>query len=74
MHREKTASMPKMQQRSDKGTAVARGDDRRSIALPYANEEDVRAALENFRSYLKILQEWDNRERERQCTRSEDVG
>ena len=66
--------VPPLRYRFSEATTMTQADDRKSIALPYSNEEDVREALENFRSYLKILQEWDNRERERQCTRSEDVG
>jgi len=32
--------------------------------LPYTDEDEVREAVENFRSYLAILEEWDEREKE----------
>ncbi len=33
--------------------------------LPYESEEDLCEAAENFRAYLAILKEWDERERQR---------
>ena len=34
-----------------------------ATALPYAREMDLRETLENFRAYLSILREWDQKER-----------
>ena len=31
--------------------------------LPYTDEEDVAEAVENFRQYLAILREWDERDK-----------
>jgi len=33
------------------------------VSILYANEEDMREAVENFRHYLAILQEWDRKEK-----------
>ena len=32
--------------------------------LPYTDEDQLREAVENFRAYLAILEEWDEREKE----------
>jgi len=32
--------------------------------LPYTDEDELREAVENFRAYLGILEEWDEREKE----------
>jgi len=32
-------------------------------SILYADEEDMREAAENFRQYLAILQEWDEKEK-----------
>lgn len=42
--------------------------DARPVDFPYENEDDLREAVENFRAYLMILQEWDKRDRAKEKT------
>jgi hypothetical protein len=36
---------------------------RQSAQILYASEEDMREAIENFRQYMVILEEWNAREK-----------
>lgn len=43
-------------------------DDTHSEVLPYETKEDLREAVENFRTYLMILNEWDQKDRAKRRT------
>jgi len=46
-------------------TSVPEAHKNAAIApLPYENEDAMREAVENFSTYLAILREWDERERQ----------
>jgi hypothetical protein len=49
--------------RSQPGTGE--GHDEPAGWLPYTCETEMQEAAENFRAYLAILEEWDEKEKER---------
>ena len=41
-------------------------------SLPYETEEEIHEAVTNFKAYLDILREWDEKERRRQDPANKD--
>jgi len=65
MSEQKAGSTSQMRRWLSEARAVPRNDDPQATGLPYADEAELQEAIDNFRRYLEILQEWDSRERRR---------